>query len=126
MTPQDVEAVQSSWKTMVPIKEQAAGLYGKLFELNPTLRPLFKGDMTEQGRKLTAMLSTVIAWLTRLETVVPAAQALVQRRVGYGVKPEHYQTVGAALIWTLQQGLGPAFTLEVQGRGRALMGYWLR
>ena len=116
MTPQDVEAVQSSWKSVVPIKEQAAGLfYGKLFELDPTLRPLFKGDLSEQGRKLMAMLNTVILGLTQLETIVPAAQALAKRHVGYGVKPEHYQTVGAALIWTLQQGLGPAFTPEVQG-----------
>lgn len=116
MTPQDVELVQGSWKVVVPIKEQAAGLfYGKLFELDPALRPLFKGDMTEQGAKLMAMLNTVIAGLTRLDTIVPAAQALAKRHAGYGVKPGDYDTVGAALIWTLQQGLGPAFTPEVQG-----------
>jgi len=116
MTPQDVELVQGSWKVVVSIKEQAAGLfYGKLFELDPALRPLFKGDMTEQGAKLMSMLNTVITGLTRLDAIVPAAQALAKRHAGYGVKPRDYDTVGAALIWTLQQGLGPAFTPEVQG-----------
>jgi nitric oxide dioxygenase len=115
MTPQDIELVQQSWKSVVPIKEQAASLfYGRLFELDPNLRPLFKGDMTEQGAKLTTMLNAVITGLTRIETIVPAAQALAQRHVAYGVKPEHYATVGAALLWTLQQGLGPAFTPETE------------
>lgn len=115
MTPQDIELVQQSWKSVVPIKEQAASLfYGRLFELDPMLRPLFKGDMTEQGAKLTTMLNAVITGLTRIETIVPAAQALAQRHVAYGVKPEHYATVGAALLWTLQQGLGPAFTPETE------------
>jgi len=115
MTPQDIELVQGSWKVVVPIQEQAAELfYGKLFELDPTLRPLFKGDMKEQGAKLTAMLAAVITGLTRLDSIVPAAQALARRHAGYGVKPKDYETVGAALIWTLQTGLGPAFTPETE------------
>ena len=115
MTPQDIALVQGSWAAVVPIKAQAAELfYGRLFELDPSLRPLFKGDMAEQGAKLTAMLNTVITGLTRLDTIVPAAQALARRHVAYGVKPEHYDTVGAALLWTLRQGLGPAFTPETE------------
>jgi len=115
MTPQDIALVQGSWAAVVPIKAQAAELfYGRLFELDPSLRPLFKGDMAEQGAKLTAMLNTVITGLTRLDTIVPAAQALAKRHVAYGVKPEHYDTVGAALLWTLRQGLGPAFTPETE------------
>jgi nitric oxide dioxygenase len=115
MSPQDIELVQSSWKVVVPIKEQAASLfYGRLFELDPGLRPMFKGDIAEQGTRLMAMLNAVITGLTNLEAIVPVAQSLAKRHVTYGVKPAHYDTVGAALIWTLQQGLGPAFTPETE------------
>jgi len=116
MTPQDIALVQESWKAVVPIQTQAAGLfYGRLFELDPELKGLFKSDITVQGAKLMAMLNTVITGLTRLDSILPAAQALAVRHAGYGVKPKDYETVGAALLWTLQQGLGPAFTPELQG-----------
>jgi nitric oxide dioxygenase len=116
MSPEDIVLVQESWKAVVPIQAQAAGLfYGRLFEIDPDLKALFKGDINAQGVKLMGMLNTVIAGLTRLDTILPAAQALAVRHVGYGVKPQDYETVGAALIWTLQQGLGPAFTPELQG-----------
>jgi hemoglobin-like flavoprotein len=115
MTPDDVALVQLSWQKVVPIKEKAAELfYGRLFELDPTLRPLFKGDMVVQGGKLTTMLNAVITGLNNLDAIVPAAQALAKRHVAYGVKPAHYQTVGAALIWTLKQGLGKGFTPETE------------
>lgn len=116
MTPQDVAIVKYTWEKVLPIQEQAAGLfYGRLFELDPSLRSLFKGDMTEQGRKLMAMINTAINNLDRLDTVVPAVEDLGRRHVAYGVKDEHYDTVGAALLWTLEQGLGDAFTDEVRG-----------
>ncbi|MEW5707802.1 MAG: globin family protein [Pseudomonadota bacterium] len=115
MTPQQIALVQSTWSKVVPIQEQAARLfYDKLFEMDPSLRPLFKGDMMEQGRKLMAMISTAVNGLTRLNEIVPAVQALGRRHVGYGVKEAHYETVGAALLWTLEQGLGPSFTPEVR------------
>ncbi|GIX27444.1 MAG: hemoglobin [Burkholderiales bacterium] len=115
MTPQQIALVQSTWSKVVPIQEQAARLfYDKLFEMDPSLRPLFKGDMVEQGRKLMAMINTAVNGLTRLNEIVPAVQALGRRHVGYGVKEAHYETVGAALLWTLEQGLGPSFTPEVR------------
>lgn len=115
MTPEDVAMVQESWKAVVPIQAQAATLfYNRLFELDPSLRSLFKGDMNVQGGKLMAMLNTVVTGLTKLDVIVPAAQALAKRHVAYGVKPKDYETVGSAFIWTLQQGLGPAFTPELQ------------
>src|ERR1700743_3140097 len=102
MTPQDIALVQGSWKSVVPIKEAAVEMfYGRLFELDPALRPLFKNDMKEQGAKLAAMLNTVVNGLTQLDAIVPAAQALARRHVGYGVKPKDYETVGGALIWHL-------------------------
>lgn len=115
MTPQQTALVQSTWSKVVPIQDQVARLfYDKLFEMDPSLRPLFKGDMVEQGRKLMAMINTAINGLSRLNEIVPAVQALGRRHVGYGVKEAHYETVGAALLWTLEQGLGPSFTPEVR------------
>jgi hemoglobin-like flavoprotein len=115
MTPQQITLVQSSFAKVVPIAPQAAEIfYARLFELAPQVRALFKGDMKEQGRKLMAMLATVVNGLTRLETIVPAAQQLAVRHVAYGARPEHYAVVGAALLDTLDKGLGPDFTPEVR------------
>lgn len=115
MTPEEIKLVQSTWAQVVPIKEQAAELfYGKLFEMDPSLKPLFKGDMTMQGQKLMAMIGTAVGGLTQPETIIPAVQDLGRRHVGYGVKDAHYDTVGAALLWTLETGLGPAFTPETK------------
>ena len=115
MTPEQAVLVKSSWAKVVPIADTAAELfYGKLFELDPALRPLFKGDMKEQGAKLMKMINTAVNGLERLEAIVPAVQDLGARHVGYGVKPEHYDTVGVALLWTLEQGLGEGFTPEVK------------
>jgi hemoglobin-like flavoprotein len=115
MTPEQIALVQTSWQKVVPIKEKAAELfYGKLFEMDPSLKPLFKGDMAEQGRKLTTMLNTVVVKLNSLGDIVPAVQDLGRRHVKYGVKDAHYATVGGALLWTLGAGLGDAFTDEVK------------
>jgi hemoglobin-like flavoprotein len=115
MTPEQLVLVKESWAKVVPISETAAELfYGKLFELDPELKSLFKGDMTEQGRKLMAMINTAVNALDQLESIVPAVQDLGVRHVGYGVKDKDYDTVAEALIWTLGQGLGDAFTDEVK------------
>lgn len=111
MTPEQLVLVKESWAKVVPIKEQAAELfYGKLFELDPALKPMFKGNMQEQGHKLTAMINTAVNSLDKLEAIVPAVQDLGRRHVAYGVTDSHYDTVGTALIWTLEKGLGPVFT----------------
>ncbi|MCB1994752.1 MAG: hemin receptor [Burkholderiaceae bacterium] len=115
MTPQQVQMIQTSWQAVVPIKDKAAELfYGKLFELDPALQPLFKGDMKEQGRKLMAMINTVVVNLEKLDSLVPAVQDLGKRHNGYEVQASHYATVGSALLWTLGAGLGDAFTPEVK------------
>lgn len=115
MTPEQIALVQSSWQQVLPIQTQAAALfYGKLFELDPSLTHLFKGDMVEQGRKLMNMMATVVARLDEVGEIVPAVQALGRRHVGYGVEDRHYETVGRALLWTLATGLGAAFTDEVR------------
>ena len=115
MTPEDIKLVKESWAKVVPIQETAAELfYGKLFELDPSVKPMFKGDMKEQGRKLMAILNTAVNALDKLDTIVPAIQDMGKRHVDYGVKDEHYDTVGEALIWTLDAGLKDAFTEETK------------
>jgi hemoglobin-like flavoprotein len=115
MTPTQIELVQSSFAKVVPISEQAAALfYARLFELAPDVRALFKGDMVEQGRKLMAMLGGVTRGLNDLDTLVPVAQKLAVRHVNYGAEPAHYAVVGAALIDTLDKGLGAEFTPDVR------------
>lgn len=115
MTPRQVELVQGTWEKCVPIADQAAVLfYGRLFELDPNLKPLFTSDMKEQGRKLMTMITVAVRGLNDLNKLVPAVQELGKRHVGYGVKDEHYATVGTALLWTLEKGLGDAFTSEVK------------
>lgn len=111
MTPEGQALVRASFAKVVPIAPQAAAMfYERLFALDPSLRPLFKGDMREQGRKLMAMIGTAVAHLDRLDSIIPAVQDLGRRHVGYGVPPASYDTVAAALLWTLEQGLGADFT----------------
>ncbi|MDE0284723.1 MAG: globin family protein [Gammaproteobacteria bacterium] len=115
MTPEQIEMVQNSWEKVKPISEQAADMfYAKLFEMDPDIKPLFKGDIKIQGRRLMAMLTTAVSNLHQLKTILEPVQDLGRRHVDYGVKPEHYDTVGAALLWTLGQGLGDGFTSEVE------------
>lgn len=115
MTPEQKDLVRSTWAQVVPIKEKAAELfYGKLFELDPTVKPMFKNDMAEQGKKLMMSINTVVNSLDRLEPMVPILQDMGRRHKGYGVQDQHYDTVGAALLWTLETGLGPAFTPDVK------------
>jgi hemoglobin-like flavoprotein len=107
--------VQTSFEKVLPIAEVAAKLfYDRLFELDPSLRLLFKGDMAEQGKKLMMMLRIAVKGLDRLDELVPAVQQLGQRHSGYGVQDSHYVTVGDALIWTLAMGLGEDFTPETK------------
>lgn len=115
MTPEQVRLVQSSMQKVLFISEIAADLfYRRLFELDPALRPLFQGDMKEQGRKLIQMLHSVVDSLGQLATILPEVEAMARRHVIYGVQPQHYDTVGTALLWTLEQGLGNGFTAEVR------------
>lgn len=115
MTPNQIKLVQTSFAQVVPIAATAADLfYGRLFEIAPHLRPMFPEDLTEQKRKLMAMLGTAVGGLNHLDTLVRTVQALGRRHAGYGVKAEHYVPVGKALLWTLEKGLGETFTPEVK------------
>lgn len=114
MKPAQVELVQKTFGDVAPISEQAAALfYGRLFEIAPEVKPMFKNDITEQGRKLMSTLAIVVRGLSDLPSILPAASNLAKKHVGYGVKAAHYEPVGAALLWTLEKGLGDKWTPDV-------------
>jgi hemoglobin-like flavoprotein len=115
MTPQEIEVVQASFAKVLPIAETAAGLfYARLFELDPQLKHLFKGDMKRQGMMLMSMIATAVRGLSNTEALLPMVKNLGRRHVGYGVKDSHYATVGQALIETLEKGLGKDFDAQTR------------
>jgi hemoglobin-like flavoprotein len=107
--------VEKTFRTIANNAEAVAGtFYRRLFELDPSLRHLFKADLKTQGKMLMQMIAVAVTSLNDLDTLVPAVQALGARHVNYGVKKEDYQTVGSALLWTLEHYLGAEFTPEVK------------
>ena len=121
MTPNQITLVQDSFQLVAPIADTASELfYTRLFELDPSVRPLFPTDIADQRRKLMQTLSVVIGSLRYLDGIAPSIHALGRRHAAYGVKPQHFDTVGSALLWTLAQGLGPAFTPEVESAWAAV------
>jgi hemoglobin-like flavoprotein len=107
---EEIETVQADWRSVLPIAAQAATLfYERLFELDPSLRHLFKPDLTEQKKKLLLMLGAAVQGLDDLPKLVPVVQSLGRRHAGYGAKAQHYATVANALLWTLKTGLGDRF-----------------
>ena len=114
MTEDQVKLVQQTFAKVAPISEQAAIMfYDRLFEVAPAVKAMFPPDMTEQRKKLMGTLAVVVNGLSNLPSVLPAASALAKRHVGYGARPEHYPVVGGALLWTLEKGLGEAWTPDV-------------
>ena len=107
--------VQESFAKISTIADDAAALfYRRLFELNPSLQRMFHGSMADQRKILMRMLSTAVTGLDYLEQLVPIVQELGRRHATYGVIDAHYATFGAALLWTLEKGLGSAFTPETR------------
>jgi hemoglobin-like flavoprotein len=121
MNPEQISLVQGSFTQVTPIADQAADLfYARLFQLDPALRGMFKNDMAEQKHKLIAMLIFTVNNLTQPEELFPAIQELGRRHTGYGVKNRHYETLGAALLWTFEKALGEEFTPEVKAAWTAV------
>jgi hemoglobin-like flavoprotein len=115
MTPAKVQLVQDSFKKIVPIAATAADLfYDRLFTIEPELRSLFPQNLSQQKNKLMQMLASAVTNLHQMEKILPAVQALGRRHVDYGVTDIHYEIVGEALVWTLEQGLGDDFTPPVR------------
>jgi hemoglobin-like flavoprotein len=115
MTNDDILLVQVSWQRVLPLKDAAAELfYQRLFGMDPTLRELFDGDMEQQGTKLMQMITAAVRGLDRLDALLPVVRELGVRHIAYGVRDEHYGTVGSALLWTLEHALQDDFTPEVK------------
>lgn len=123
MEQQKITLVQESWAKVVPIAPMAGALfYTNLFEADPSLRALFKGDMDQQAARLMQMIDAAVGKLNDLGFLVPVLQQLGERHATYGVLPAHYDTVGASLLKTLEQGLGPAFTAATKEAWTAVYG----
>jgi hemoglobin-like flavoprotein len=123
MTPHQIDLVQRTFAQVKPIAPAAAELfYARLFTLDPSLRPMFRSDMSRQGQMLMSMIGAAVNGLSNLEKLAPVVRQLGARHAGYGVQTEHYDTVGDALLWTLEQGLGDAFTPEVSDAWAAAYG----
>jgi hemoglobin-like flavoprotein len=115
MTPQQITLVQDSFRKVMPIADTAASMfYARLFELDPSLKNLFKGDMKKQGMMLMSMIASAVRGLTDPNALIPVLHALGRRHSGYGVVDAHYTTVATALLWTLEKGLGDEFTAETR------------
>jgi hemoglobin-like flavoprotein len=123
LTVHQKDLVQGTFASIATIADDAAVLfYQRLFELDPSLRPMFRGDMAEQRKKLMQMITAAVKGLDHLEQLVPVVQDLGRRHVRYGVQDSHYDTVGQALLWTLEAGLGRQFTPEVKEAWTAVYG----
>ena len=123
MTPHQIQLVKTSFASVEPIADVAATIfYRRLFDLDPALRALFPSDLTAQRRNLMQTLTVVVRNLDRLEGILPAVESLGARHAGYRVRPDDYETVGAALLDTLEEGLGEAFTPEVRAAWAAAYG----
>lgn len=116
MNTHQINLVKESWLSVTAIDQLVVGnlFYTRLFDLDPQLRPLFRSPLPEQSKKLLTMLNYVIKKLDALDEIIAEVRKLAQRHVHYGTKPEHYNVVGSALVWTLEQGLGEAWTEELQ------------
>lgn len=123
MTPEQITLVRRSFAKVLPIAQTAAALfYERLFETEPSTRAMFRGDMKAQGDKLMMTIAAVVDALDDLEPMLDQIRDLARRHVRYGVREQHYDSVGAALLWTLEKGLGAEFTPETRAAWAAAYG----
>ena len=127
LTIQQRQTIKRSWDLVEPIAETAADLfYKRLFEIAPQYRPLFTPEMAAQKRKLLGMLRFIVrsldwsddAWMQPIaadDDLFLVVLALGRRHGDlYRVPDESYAVVGDCLLWTLDYGLGEAFTVETR------------
>lgn len=121
MTTEQIHIIRQTFNLVAPMADSVAAVfYRRLFERDPSLRAMFPPTLVEQGRKLMQMLGAAVGMLDRPQQLIPVLESLGKRHAGYGVRDEHYDTVGEALLWTLERGLGPVFTSEVKAAWTSL------
>lgn len=116
LTQQQIKLIKQSWRNFRNVPPAVVGdlFYSKLFADHPAVRKMFPKDMNDQYRKLVDMLTTIVIRLDNIGTLTEEIDAMARRHAGYGVKPAHYKIVGAALLWTLEKGLGSDWNEEVK------------
>lgn len=115
MTPEQIRLVQESFARIVPIRDRVTGLiYERLFELDPGLRAMFRGDMARQRSRFALALAMMVHGLKNQGAIIPVLQELGRRHAGYGVRPGHYATLREALFWALERTFGDDFTPELR------------
>jgi hemoglobin-like flavoprotein len=123
MQAQQIQLVRASFAAVrLTVSQPGALFYDNLFAVDPSLRNLFHGAIAQQGERLMTMIGSALDLLDRPAVLLPVLRQLGARHVGYGVKERHYAAVGAALIRTLEQGLGVAFTDDVRQAWTELYG----
>src|SRR5262245_61320577 len=124
MTPEQKRLIRDTWSKVIPIADAAAALfYERLFTIDPSTRGLFRmTDMAEQRKKLMGMITVALQGLDNLDALIPVVENLGRRHSGYGVTAQHYESVGAALLWTLEKGLGHAWTPDAAAAWTQLYG----
>ena len=121
MTPEQAQIIKLTFAQVMRDRDRVGRMfYDRLFSIAPEVKPLFRGDIAEQSRKLMDTLALAVGMLRDMPTLVITLEGLARRHVGYGVKDEHYDKVGEALLWTLEKGLGDAFTAQVREAWTAL------
>jgi hemoglobin-like flavoprotein len=121
MTPEQAQIIKLTFAQVMRERDKVGRMfYDRLFSIAPEVKPLFRGDIAEQSRKLMDTLALAVGMLRDMPTLVITLEGLARRHVGYGVKDEHYDKVGEALLWTLEKGLGDAFTAQVREAWTAL------
>jgi hemoglobin-like flavoprotein len=122
MTPEQKWMVRRSFPAIATLSRAISMLfYGRLFQVDPSLRPMFKQDIEVQGRKLMDMLSALMSHIDSIEDMIPLLKALGQRHVGYGVRPEHYPLVANSLIWAIAMALDEEFDPELRNAWKTLI-----
>jgi hemoglobin-like flavoprotein len=115
MTPEQAQIIKLTFSQVMRDRDRVGRMfYDRLFSIAPEVKPLFRGDIAEQSRKLMDTLALAVGMLRDMPTLLITLEGLARRHVGYGVKDEHYDKVGEALLWTLEQGLSDAFTAQVR------------
>jgi len=115
MTPKQIDLVKKSWDLVLPLASTAGPLfYQKLFELDPALKHLFNKPIDQQVNKLFAALTFAIKGLDDITLIVATVEALGIKHLDYGIKDKDYETVGTALMWTLDKALGDSYTEELE------------
>ncbi|TLV02206.1 globin domain-containing protein [Dyadobacter luticola] len=125
MTSRKILIIKTTWSYAIGLPEMTGELfYERLFELDPSLQAMFPPDMEQQNRKLIDMITYMVSHLQAMENVQRDIDAMAARHAGYGVRPEHYKTVGDALKWVLEQRLGDQWDEETREAWTELYDIW--